>query len=243
MTGRIPETSPRRAAQIAGIGYLIIFVLALFANFVVVNGLIESGDAAATAANITDSEGLFRWGIVAFAVVFVVDVVIAWALYLFFKSLSRELSLLTAWFRLVYTVFLGVGLVFLYQALQLLGDADYLTAFDRGQREAQTMVALDEFDYVWLIGLVAFGVHLILLGYLVVRSGYVTRLLGYVVMVAGAAYILDTTAHTLLSTYGDYETLFLVIVAVPSVVGELWLGLWLLLRGGKERRAAMPQAG
>ena len=193
MTGRIPETSPRRAAQIAGVGYLIIFVLALFANFVVVNGLIESGDAAATAANITDSEGLFRWGIVAFAVVFVVDVVIAWALYLFFKSLSRELSLLTAWFRLVYTVFLGVGLVFLFQALRLLGGADYLAAFDQGQREAQTMVSLDAFDYVWRIGLVAFGVHLILLGYLVVRSGYVTRLLGYVVMVAGAAYVVGST--------------------------------------------------
>jgi len=240
VTTHIADTSPRQAARIAGIGYLIIFVLALFANFVVRMGLIEPGDAATTAANIMDSEGMFRLGLVSFMVVFVVDVVIAWALYLFFKSLSRELSLLTAWFRLLYTVFLGAALVFFFQALQLLRGADYLAVFDSGQLNAQMMVALDSFNYMWLIGLVAFGVHLVLLGYLVVKSGYVTRILGYVLMVAGAAYITDTVANALLTNYDDFETLFLVIVAVPSVVGELWLGLWLLLRAGKDREATLP---
>jgi hypothetical protein len=49
--------SPRRAALIAGIGYLIIFVLAIFANFFVVEGLVVPGDATATVDNITGSEG------------------------------------------------------------------------------------------------------------------------------------------------------------------------------------------
>ncbi len=47
---------------------------------------------------------------------FVADLLIAWALYIFFRNLSRDLSLLTAWFRLVYTVFLGVGLIFFFEA-------------------------------------------------------------------------------------------------------------------------------
>lgn len=239
MPDHIAETSPRQAARIAGVAYLIVFVLSIFANFVVRERLIEPGDAAATATNIVGNEGLFRLGLVGFMVVFVADLVIAWALYIFFRNLSRDLSLLTAWFRLVYTVFLGVALIFFFEALQLLSGADYLTVFDRGQLNAQTMVALEAFNYTWLIGLVCFGIHLILLGYLVVRSGYVSRVLGFVLMGAGVAYVIDTLANALLANYDDVEAVFLVIVAVPSVIGELWLGLWLLLKAGKGQEATL----
>jgi hypothetical protein len=61
-----------------------------------------------------------------------------------------------------------------------------------------------------------------------------------VLVVAGAAYITDTVANALLANYDDFETLFLIIVAVPSVVGELWLGLWLLLRAGKDQETMLP---
>lgn len=234
MTTRIADMSPRTAAVIAGIGYLGIFGLAIFANFVVRTGLIESGDAAATAANIQDSEALFRFGLVAFIIVFVLDVVVAWALYIFFVRLSRELSLVTAWFRLVYTVFLGVAAIFFFIALDLLGASDYLNVFDTPQLNAQALLALDAFNYTWLVGLVSFGVHLVLLGYLVVKSRYTTAVLGYVLMLAGVAYMVDTAANALLANYDDYANVFLVLVAVPSVVGELWLTIWLLVRAGKE---------
>ncbi len=232
MASTIPEVTARRAALIAGVGYVVIFALAVFANFFVIGGLVETGDAAATAANIQDSEGLFRAGLVAFAVVFVVDVLVAWALYILFRGLSRDMSLLTAWFRLVYTVFLGVALIFFFVAIQLLSGADYLSAFDPGQVDAHALLAVDAFNYTWLIGLVCFGVHLILLGYLVVASGWTTRALGYVLMVAGAAYIFDTLARAVIADYADFENLFLAIVAIPSVIGELWFTVWLLRKGG-----------
>jgi len=233
MTGRIAEITPRRAAQIAGIAYLTLFVLAIFANFFVLESLVESGDAAATAANIKDSEGMFRAGLVAFAIVFVADVVIAWALYILFRGAGRDFSLLTAWFRLVYTVFLGVALVFYFVALQLVSGAGFLNAFEPGQLDAHVLLSMDAFDYAWLIGLICFGVHLIMLGYLVLASGYAPRPLGYVLMVAGSAYILDTLARGVIADYADVESLFLAIVAIPSVIGELWFTVWLLRQGGK----------
>ena len=238
--GQVDQLSLRQAARLAGIGYVVIFLLAIFANFSVVEGLIEAGDAATTAANIRESEGLFRLGLVSFGVVFIVDVVVAWALYVFFRSVGRDLSLLTAWFRLVYTVFLGVALVSFFQALQLLSGADYLTAFDTSQINAQALNAFEAFNYTWLIGLASFGIHLMLLGYMILQSGYTSRILGYVLMAAGAAYVIDTGAYALVSNYADYENAFLVMVAVPSVIGELWLGLWLLLKAGK-RPAAQPR--
>ena len=92
MTNQGTEVSPRLAARTAGYGYLLIFVLAIFANFFVRTRLIEPGDAAATAGNIMGSETLFRFGLVAFLVVFIVDVVIAWALYVFFRPVEHGIS-------------------------------------------------------------------------------------------------------------------------------------------------------
>lgn len=229
------DTPPRRAALIAGIGYVVLFALAIFANFFVREGLVVGGDPAATAANIGQNEGLFRLGLASFLVIFLVDVVVAWALYILFRDANRDLSLVAAWFRLVYTVFLGVAAIFFFQALQYLSRAEFLAAFDTAQLNTQALVALDTFNSTWLIGLAAFGIHLMLLGYLVMRSGYAPRLLGYVLIAAGTAYVADTLAHTLLSNYNDYATLFLAIVAVPSILAEGWFGLWLLLKGGKHQ--------
>lgn len=229
------EITPRTASVVAGIGYLVIFIGAIFANFVVLEAMVVDGDAAATVANVTDNEGMFRLGLIAFLVVFIADLVIAWALWIVFKAVHPEISRLTAWARVLYTVFLGVALIFFFTVLELLSDASWLGSFDEGQIDAQVMLALDAFDAAWLIGLSVFGVHLILLGWMIARSAIAPRVLGWLLAIAGVAYIADTVAHGLLSNYADYADPFLIMVAVPSVIGELWLAFWLLLRGGKER--------
>jgi len=226
-------TSRRRAAQIAGASYVALFVLGIFANFVVREGLVESDDPAATAANIAESQGLFRLGLVSFIVIFALDVVVAWALYIVFRDNGRDWSLLAAWFRIVYTVFLGVAAVFMFQALHLLSGVEFLSVFPEEQLQAQALVALELFNSTWLIGLAAFGLHLLVLGLLIVKTDAAPRLLGFVMVVAGAAYVVDTLANAMLSNYADFENLFLMMVAIPSVIGEGWFGLWLLLRAGK----------
>lgn len=240
MTDRHAEVSERQAARIAGYGYLVIFVLAIFANFFVREQLVEPGDAAATAGNIAGSEALFRLGLVSFLVVFVLDVAIAWALYVFFKRVNRDISLLTAWLRLVYTTLLGVALIFFFLVLQLVSGAGYLAAFESGQLDAQMTLYVEAFDAAWLIGLACFGVHLVMLGFLSLRSGFVPKVLGVLLILAGAAYVIDTLANAVLASYEDYETVFLLIVAVPSVIGELAFAIWLLARGGKEPGAGRP---
>jgi len=239
MTSGITELQPRTAAKIAGVGYLLIFVLAIFANFFVREGLIDATDVSATFSNIAESEFLFRAGIAGFLAVFIIDVVIAWALFVLFKAVSKQLSLLTAWFRLVYTVFLGVALIFFLLVVQLVSGAGYLAAFDQGQLDAQATLLLDAFNYAWLIGLAGFGFHLMLLGYLILASRIAPGTLGILLAVAGAAYVFDTLANILVSTYSEYETIFLLIVAVPSVVGELAFTVWLLARGGRHQEPAL----
>jgi hypothetical protein len=84
---------------------------------------------------------------------------------------------------------------------------------------------------------VCFGIHLALLGSLILTSGYIPKVLGVLLILAGAGYVIDTMANALLANYGDYETTFLLIVAVPSVIGEFAFTIWLLLRGGKQQEA------
>lgn len=229
-SGEIPV---RTAAVVAGVSYVVLFLLGFFANFVVREGMVVADDAAATAANLTESELLFRLGMISFIVIFVLDIVVSWALHLVFRGSHRDLSLVAAWSRLAYTVFLGVAVIYLFQAMQLLSGATFLSVFSPEQLQAQALVALDTFNSTWLIGLVAFGLHLCLLGVVIVRAKAAPTALGYLLAVAGGAYVVDTTAHTLLTDYATYQTGFTVLVAVPAVVAEGWFGLWLLLRAGR----------
>lgn len=223
-----PDITPQRAARIAGIGYVALFVLAIFANFFVRVRLIEPDDAAATFANMAEHDGLVRLAIVAFLVIFLLDVAVAWALHQVFRPVGEAASALTAWFRIVYTVFLGVAILFLFAVLQLTGDAGHLAAFDQAQLDAQAVLALDAFNATWLIGLVAFGIHLVLVGRIMIRSGIAPKALGLVLSIAGLAYVFDTTMYTLLPNYADHEAVFTSIVAVPSVVAEFAFLAWLL---------------
>lgn len=226
--GRIGD---RSMARLAGWGYVAIFLLALFANFSVVEGLVVDGDAAATTANVEQNLTLFRIGLLAFLAVFLIDIVLAWALHGVFRVIDRDLSLLAAWCRLTYTAFLGVGLVFFFRVLHLLDGPAATTGRDRAAVEADVLAALDAFDATWMIGLAAFGLHLLLLALLVLGGRVAHPLLGWLLLAAGLAYIGDTAVRALVADRGAADGPLLALVAVPSVLGEGWLGLWLLLRG------------
>jgi len=70
----------------------------------------------------------------------------------------------------------------------------------------------------------------------------VPRWIGFLLVVAGIAYVVDTLANALLADYADVETVFLVIVAVPSLIGEFSFAVWLLMRGGKDEGPALTSA-
>ena len=230
-TQQQPASSPdrsaaqlRRIARTAGASYLSMFVLAIIANFIVLERLVVEGDPRATTANIADSPGLMRAGILAFLLIVVLDLTLAWALQVLFRRVNRDLSIVMAWFRLGYSVMLGVAVAFLVQALSLATTAP--ASVDT--QAVQTLQAIDTFQTTWMLGLCLFGVHLVLLGILVATSGFAPRVLGYVLAFAGLAYVADTIAHLALPDYSTVSGILLVLVAVPSMVAEGWLGIWLL---------------
>lgn len=230
MKNDFAEKTPLFYARVVGYSLVLLALIAVYANFFVLAGLIIPGDGAATAANITANELSFRLAIASFVIVLVLDIIISWALYVLLKRVDQNLALLAAIFRLVYSAILGAAIFNFLNVLQLLKEG---VALETSQLQAQVMLLIDAFSNGWIIGLVFFGIHLLLIGYLVFKSGFMPKVLGILVMLAGLGYMIDSFANILLANYADYEIVFVLIVAIPGAIGELALGIWLLLRGKK----------
>ena len=233
MINTLTDMSLSKATKIAGIGYVIIFILGLITNFFVFENLIVPGDPSTTANNILSHELLFRGGMVSWLIVLICDIVIAWALYIFLKPVSKSISLLGALFRIVYVTIFAITQLNLLIVLILLSGADYLTVFNTNQLNSLVLIFLNGFNYGFLVGLVFFGIHLLFISHLIIRSDYIPKFLGVLLTLSSLGYLIDSFANFLLPNYTDYKTIFLILVAVPGIVGELSFTLWLLIKGTK----------
>ena len=200
---------PRKLSIIAGSSYLVIFFAAIFANFLVIESILKE-----PLVTIQEKHLMVRFGIMAFLVTVVFDVVVAWALYELYKD--HYLSGLSTLFRMMHAAIMGVAVFALPVALMTTTDQEILKQ-------------VDIFNFIWLIGLFFFGIHLILLGRILVKPKFIAVFL----IIAGIMYMVDTGAHFLLQNYEAYGSVFLALVAIPSIIGEMSLALWLLLKGGK----------
>ena len=231
MTNRSPDISLCQAALVAGVGYLLVFILGFFANDFALANIIMEGDASTAANNIRASELLFRKITGIWLFLMTVDVVIAWALYVFFKPVSKNLALLTAWFRLVFVAIFAGRFENLISITQLYNGTNYMTAFDPSQLQAQAILYLNAYEFGMHISFIFFGIHIFGLGYLIFKSDYIPRILGVLLIVASVGYQIDSFGNFLSSTYASNEVLFFVFVAIPAIIAELSLTLWLLIKG------------
>ena len=211
-----PDTrSQRTASLIAGLGLALIVVLAPLGNFVAVQPLITAGDAAKTAQDILNSESLFRWGIASLVLTAVLDMIVAGSLFVVFEPVSRGVSMMAALFRVAYTAVFLMGIIQLVVALGLLRDPP------------QAMRAVDAYNTIWLVGLIFFGIHLMLIGYLAYRSGYMAKIFGILLVVAGLGYLVDGFGTVLVPDYS-------MNIAQFTFVGEAALMFWLLIKGTRK---------
>ncbi len=225
-TSQFTDVSLRKAAIFAGLGLLIMAILAPIVQFGVLQKLVMAGNAKATVENIMASATLFRTGIFIFLVVAILDIVVAWALYILLKLVNKRLSLLAAWFRVVYAAIFAVSLTNLFDVSHVLTGAINLKAFEGNQLYAQVMSSLSAFQSGWDIGLVIFGLHLLVVGYLSFKSGYIPKWLGVLLAIAGIGYMVDSFGKFLVPNYN-------LTIAGFTFIGEVVLIFWLLWKGIK----------
>lgn len=228
MKTKVNELSPNAYACIAGVLYLIITVAAIFAHFVVPEQFIVPGDAAATAVNITSSETLFRMGAIGSELIILLsEIVLSVVLYILFKPVNKNLSLLAAVSRIAMTTIHGLNLLNYYFVLQLLKGGDYLAAFGREQVNALVTLFLDAHSTGFTIGIGFLVPHVLILGYLIYKSGYFPKVLGILFIAAGIGYLFDTIGLLLVPSYTSTPGLIALVIAIA----EISFPIWLLVKG------------
>lgn len=216
----------KQIAKISGIAYLLIFLTGFYANFAILESLIDVNDPSKTALNLHSHHSQLGFGLISFAVMLSFDAVLVWSLFFLTKSVNKIKSFLASIFRLLHACFFGFALFQLWNVYQLIpntNNAIYL------QNEVSDL--LTDFDTLWTVGLLFFGVHLIILGYLIIKSIAIPKAIGILLIIAAIGYIIDGTAKLMMSDYIDYKDIFEVIVIMPSVIGEFSFTVWLLLKG------------
>ncbi len=198
----------RTFALTAGLSYIIIFFAAIFANFVMIEGL-----TLAPIETIQNSAGMVKAGILAFMITVIFDVVVAWALEKLYAD--HPLSSLSKLFRMMHAAIMGVAVFALPFTLKM-------TSAEEIHHQ------LEIFNTIWLIGLFFFGIHLILLSKILKKPKFIAIFLS----IAGIMYMADTVAHFSLDSYQEHADLFLAAVAIPSIFGEMALAVYLLVKGG-----------
>jgi hypothetical protein len=222
--------SLKRMAHGAGLGYLVIFITGFYANFSVLESIFEAGAVEGTFERVIQNENAFQLGLWAFLLMVLADVILVVPLYYFFKEDYPATALLSASLRLVNGTLFAVALTSLYQVLPLLesrsfagGSPDWLSF--------QVYTQFESFQTIWMIGLVFFGLHLCLLGYLLITSWLFPSWIGILMMTAGIGYLIDSSAQALLQNYAAWSPVLEYIVLIPAVLGEFSLTIWLLVKG------------
>jgi uncharacterized protein DUF4386 len=230
MTERTAEASPRLKARIAG-GLYLSGVANLFAA-VVLGSLVVNGDAAATAHNILAHELLYRLGLAADLIPLPCYIAVTVLFYDLFKPVNRSLSLIAAFFGLAGSTMWALNDFFSLAPLVVLGGAHSLTAFKADQLQALALMFLNLHAQGSNIVMVAFGFHVILIGYLIFRSAFLPRILGVLLAIAGLCYLTNSFANLLSPEFAAHLSPYILI---PGVV-EIVLALWLLVMGVNVQR-------
>jgi hypothetical protein len=223
-------TSTRNPGRIAGLWYLALTVFGPVRLIYIPGKLFVPGNAAATADNIAAHELLFRFGIAADLICAVILIFLVLAFYRLFQGVDRNLAVQVAIFGGVMPAAIDfVSVVSDAGALTLVRGADFLSAFDKPQRDALAMLFLRLRDHQNTAAETLWGLWLIPLAILVYRSRFLPRFLGVWLVLNGLGYL--TLSFT--GIFFPQHQMDVFRYSQPALAGELALMLWLVIKGAK----------
>ncbi len=223
-------SSTRNPGRVAGFLYLLLVLAGPIRLIYIPSKLFVHGNAAATASNIAAHEWLFRFGIVSDLFCAVILIFLTLAFYRLFKGVDQNLAVLVVIFGGVMPALISfVGVVSDAAALMLVRGADFLSVFDKPQRDALAMLFLRLHDHQNTAAEILWGLWLFPLAILTYRSRFLPRFLGVWLTINGFAYVILSFTGELLPQYQNK----VFILSQPALFGEVAFMLWLVIKGAK----------
>lgn len=225
-------TSLSRNARVAGFLYLTLLTAPLRLLYIP-GKLFVRGDATATANNIAAHQMLFRLGILSDLFTATMVIFLALALYRLFKEVDEGLARLVVILgALMVTPIYFLNTINDAAALLLARGADFLSVFDKPQRDALAMMFLRLHGHGILVNEIFWGLWLLPFGLLVYRSRFLPRILGVWLILNCFAYLATSVTGLMWPQYEQTVSNWL----FPVMFGELAMMLWLIIMGAKERQ-------
>lgn len=224
--------SMKAAGRRAGFLYILFAIAGIIEMFGFPDFLV-SGDAAATARNISAGESIYRLSILVSLVTLVLFLLVVLSLYKLFQDVDRPKARL-----MVLFVVAGTGVAFANQLIKsaplvLLNGADYWAPFTKPQLEALVLGFLGFHVYGVRIAMAFWGLWLLPFGVLVFRSSFIPKTLGVLLWVAGVAYLLTSLTAIGLPAYRSLVSKLM----FPLYLGEVPIIFWLAIQGAREQKA------
>ena len=231
MTISTIDNSQRTAAKVAGWSGLLTFAIVVFGNYVLLNPLIVAGDVAATAQNIAAHQTQLRIAAVCFLTYSLGVVVLLSALYVVLKPVNPGLALVGALFRLVFAWLWLLAPLNLLGALRLLGNANYLQAFEPNRLQAMARLHLGANFDAYYVGLPFFGLAATVCAWLWWKSNYIPKGLALFGVISSAWCVFCAFVYLIFPNFNKIVNDY--IFDSPMALFELALSFWLLFKGLK----------
>ncbi len=223
MTNPLAETAPSTRGRLLAALYLFVIIAGIIGQAVIADGLVVSGDAVKTAANIVANKALYRLAFTIFMLEQVAQAVVSLMFYDLLKPVNRSAARISAILGLTGSGIKAMARVFYYVPLILLGGASYLSAFQPSQLEALSYAFIRINGQAAAIALVFFGFETLIRGWLLFKSEFLPRFLGVISMVGGIGWL-----TYLWPPLGSWAFTGVALFAIAGVIATTG---WLFLRG------------
>ena len=239
--GSRPTNSLKKQSRVAALLYFLNGLPAPFALLYVPSVLIVRGDAAATANNVRNSEGLLRAGMAVELFSATVAIFAILGFYRLLKPVSHKHALAFTVLFLIATPISYLNVLNDLAALTCARGPAFLSAvFDRAQLDALVLFFFRLHNQGLVLAQIFWGLWLFPFGIVVMRSGFIPRFVGIAVIIAGCGYLIASSVVLFLPPsaqgFGD--------LAMILGAGELAF-FWLLIWGAKDqtgKHATSPPA-
>jgi hypothetical protein len=221
-------SSARNPGRVVGYWYLLLVLLGPLRLIYIPNKLFVPGDAAATAGNIAAHQWLFRFGMLSDLGGAVVLIFLVLAFYRLFKGVDQQLAVLLVIVGGVMPALINfVNVVSDAGALMVASGPDFLSVFDKPQRDALALLFVRLHHQQIVAAEVLWGLWLFPMGALAYKSGFLPRFIGVWLIINGAAYLVLSLTGLFLPDYQNQVFIF----SQPALFGELAIMLWLVIKG------------
>lgn len=211
----------RKSAKITGWSLILMALIAGYSVGYVYPKIYNPGQISSVMDNLLHNDGLYKSMLLGILLIIILDLLVSYSLYHYFKNDNKKVSLISTFFRIIYTIVFGIASYFLVKNLNL--------------SEASNELINNNFQlyqFIWNAGLIIFGVHIFIVGILMKLHKRIPKILWYLTLFAGISYVV---VHLLKLTFAqsDITSNLAMILALPMALGELGLAIWLIIKGGR----------